>query len=132
LAGRRVRAVIESMNGARFVHDTLEERGWEVLIADAQTSTWMRRGRSRRQRRYANPRMTSAPTRPTVGRGGLRGRWIMKTVLLVAVLAVLAVPVLLVIGIALGPTLLVLLLIGACAVPFLLVVGAMSHHPGRH
>ena len=35
LAGRRVRAVIESMNGARFVHDTLEERGWEVLIADA-------------------------------------------------------------------------------------------------
>jgi transposase len=32
----RVRAVIESMNGARFVHDTLEELGWEVLIADAQ------------------------------------------------------------------------------------------------
>ena len=36
LAGQRVRAVIESMNGARFVHDTLEEHGWEVLIADAQ------------------------------------------------------------------------------------------------
>jgi transposase len=36
VAGRRVRAVIESMNGARFVHDTLEEHGWEVLIADAQ------------------------------------------------------------------------------------------------
>ena len=35
LAGRQVRAVIESMNGARFVHDTLEEHGWEVLIADA-------------------------------------------------------------------------------------------------
>src|SRR3954466_1313601 len=31
-----VRGVIESMNGARFVHDTLEEHGWEVLIADAQ------------------------------------------------------------------------------------------------
>jgi transposase len=31
----RVRAVIESMNGARFVHDTLEECGWEVLVADA-------------------------------------------------------------------------------------------------
>ena len=30
-----VRAVIESMNGARFVHDTLEELGWEVLVADA-------------------------------------------------------------------------------------------------
>src|SRR3954468_13429506 len=36
LAGHRVRAVIESMNGARFVHDTLEELGWEVLVADAQ------------------------------------------------------------------------------------------------
>ena len=36
LAGRRVRAVIESMNGARFVHDLLEEHGWDVLIADAQ------------------------------------------------------------------------------------------------
>jgi transposase len=31
-----VRAVIESMNGARFVHDTLELDGWEVEIADAQ------------------------------------------------------------------------------------------------
>jgi transposase len=31
-----VRAAIESMNGARFVHDRLEELGWEVLIADAQ------------------------------------------------------------------------------------------------
>jgi transposase len=30
----RVRAVIESMNGARFVHDTLEELGWEVLVVD--------------------------------------------------------------------------------------------------
>jgi transposase len=28
--------VIESMTGARFVHDTLEEFGWEVLVADAQ------------------------------------------------------------------------------------------------
>lgn len=31
-----VRGVIESMNGARFVHDTLEWAGWEVEIADAQ------------------------------------------------------------------------------------------------
>ena len=31
-----VRAVIESMTGARFVHDTLERLGWDVLIADAQ------------------------------------------------------------------------------------------------
>jgi transposase len=29
-------AVIESMTGARFVHDTLEQAGWEVEIADAQ------------------------------------------------------------------------------------------------
>ena len=31
-----VRAAIESMNGARFVHDTLERCGWEVEVADAQ------------------------------------------------------------------------------------------------
>jgi hypothetical protein len=30
-----VRAVIESMTGARFVHDTLEQHGWDVRIADA-------------------------------------------------------------------------------------------------
>ena len=35
LAQGDVRAVIESMNGARFVHDTLELAGWDVLIADA-------------------------------------------------------------------------------------------------
>lgn len=29
-------AAIESMNGARFVHDRLEELGWKVEIADAQ------------------------------------------------------------------------------------------------
>src|SRR3712207_9345610 len=32
----RVRGVIESMTGARFVRDTLEALGWEVLVADAQ------------------------------------------------------------------------------------------------
>jgi transposase len=31
----RVRAAIESMTGARFVHDTLERSGWEVEVADA-------------------------------------------------------------------------------------------------
>src|SRR3954454_21712745 len=35
LAEGPVRAVIESMNGARFVHDTLELAGWDVEIADA-------------------------------------------------------------------------------------------------
>ena len=31
-----IAAAIEAMNGARFVHDTLERFGWEVEIADAQ------------------------------------------------------------------------------------------------
>jgi transposase len=31
-----VRAVVESMTGARLVHDTLEQEGWSVEIADAQ------------------------------------------------------------------------------------------------
>jgi transposase len=31
-----IRAAIESMNGARFVHDQLERAGWQVEIADAQ------------------------------------------------------------------------------------------------
>jgi transposase len=34
--GQSVRGVIESMNGARFVHDELGAHGWEVLVADAQ------------------------------------------------------------------------------------------------
>jgi transposase len=31
-----VHAAIESMNGARFVHDALERAGWQVEVADAQ------------------------------------------------------------------------------------------------
>jgi transposase len=31
-----VRAVIESMNGARYVHDEMTNHGWRVLVADAQ------------------------------------------------------------------------------------------------
>src|SRR6266480_4472489 len=34
--GAPIRAAIESMNGARFVHDQLELAGWQVEIADAQ------------------------------------------------------------------------------------------------
>ena len=34
--GEPVRGVVESMNGARFVHDELTFHGWEVLVADAQ------------------------------------------------------------------------------------------------
>src|SRR5436189_6199882 len=36
LHGEPVRAAIESMNGARFVHDRLELAGWQVEVADAQ------------------------------------------------------------------------------------------------
>jgi transposase len=35
MQGSAVRRVVESMNGARFVHHQLEEHGWDVLIADA-------------------------------------------------------------------------------------------------
>jgi transposase len=34
--GEPVSAVVESMTGARLVHDTLEQEGWSVEIADAQ------------------------------------------------------------------------------------------------
>jgi transposase len=34
--GEAIHAAIESMNGARFVHDQLELHGWQVEIADAQ------------------------------------------------------------------------------------------------
>ena len=34
--GELVRGVVESMNGARFVHDELVKYGWEVLVVDAQ------------------------------------------------------------------------------------------------
>jgi transposase len=34
--GEQVCAVVESMTGARLVHDTLEAEGWSVEIADAQ------------------------------------------------------------------------------------------------
>jgi transposase len=34
--GEPITAAIESMNGARFVHDTLERCDWEVRVADAQ------------------------------------------------------------------------------------------------
>jgi hypothetical protein len=53
--GEPVRGVVESMNGARFVHDKLVAHGWEVLIADAPRSRawrrWRDRGRDRRCRR---------------------------------------------------------------------------------
>jgi hypothetical protein len=61
--GQRVRAVIESMNGARFVHDTLEEAGWEVLVADAQAISG---------RRFMRGELQLCPRVPPDARG--RGR----------------------------------------------------------
>jgi hypothetical protein len=46
-------AVIESMNGARFVHDQLERAGWDVRIADAR--------RPRRSRPWPARRTASTP-----------------------------------------------------------------------
>jgi hypothetical protein len=52
--GGPVYAAIESMNGARFVHDQLELAGWQVEIADAQkVRAW--------------PRWPARPTRLTRG-----------------------------------------------------------------
>jgi hypothetical protein len=34
--GEPIRAAIESLHGARFVHDRIELAGWQVEIADAQ------------------------------------------------------------------------------------------------
>jgi transposase len=34
--GEPVCAVVESMTGGRLIHDTLEQEGWSVEIADAQ------------------------------------------------------------------------------------------------
>jgi hypothetical protein len=42
-----IRAAIESMNGARFVHDRLELAGWQVEIADAQKVKGLARWRVR-------------------------------------------------------------------------------------
>src|SRR5215216_5647960 len=53
--GEPIRAAIESMNGARFVHDRLELAGWQVEIADTH-----RRSRGWR-------RLPAKPTASTPG-----------------------------------------------------------------
>jgi hypothetical protein len=60
-------AVIESMTGARLVHDTLEQEGWDVEIADAQkVKRAGAAGLQDRQDRLASPRRPLAP-RPGAG-----------------------------------------------------------------
>ena len=73
--GEPVEAAIESMNGARFVHDQLELAGWDVAIADAlrarglaplvAKSAW--NGRLLRQQDRGHPRAVEGAT------GSLRG-----------------------------------------------------------
>jgi hypothetical protein len=53
------------------------------------------------------------------------------TAALVMITAVLALPVLLLVGIALGPIALVTLLIVACVAPPFLLAGAILRHSGR-
>ena len=50
LGAAEVLAVIESMNGARFVHDRLGLAGWEVRIADAVKASAARDSLRRRER----------------------------------------------------------------------------------
>jgi len=48
--GQEVSAAIESMTGARFVHDTLEFAGWDVEIADAaKIDAWVLAELARRE-----------------------------------------------------------------------------------
>ncbi len=73
--GQPVEAAVESMNGARFVHDTLELAGWDVAIADAAKakglaplaakSAW--NGRLLRQQDRGHPRAVEGAT------GSLKG-----------------------------------------------------------
>src|SRR5919199_7020698 len=60
-------AAIESMTGARFVHDQLELRGWEVAIADAGLGQRARAagGQDRSHRRLGARRAVSP--RPGAG-----------------------------------------------------------------
>jgi transposase len=55
--GEPIRAAIESMNGARFVHDRLEPAGWQVEVADHLSA-----------RRSSNPRLHPPIASATSGR----------------------------------------------------------------
>jgi transposase len=65
--GQPVTAVIESMTGARFVHDQLQLRGWTVEIADAVQVTGLRPagGHDRQNRRVGAGR--AVPPRSGAG-----------------------------------------------------------------
>ena len=67
--GQPVAAAIESMTGARFVHDQLELRGWEVEVADAGLGQRARAagGQDRSHRRLGARRAVS----PRPGAGNL-------------------------------------------------------------
>jgi hypothetical protein len=56
--------VVESMTGARIVHDTLEQEGWEVEIADAGRSGTRPAALQDRQDRLQGPGDALSPARP--------------------------------------------------------------------
>jgi hypothetical protein len=58
-------AAIESMNGARFMHDLLEEQGWRVEIADAQKV----KGLARSSSSWSAAGSLARTTRTRCGRG---------------------------------------------------------------
>jgi hypothetical protein len=65
LAGLPVRAAIESMNGARFVHGTLGELGWEVQIARAiRVSAHVMRGHFAETQRRIRPITSDSGSSP--------------------------------------------------------------------
>ncbi len=79
-----VRAAIESMTGARFIHVALERRGWEVEVADAikvkglaplacktdRIDAWVLAELSRRDRCRPSGCRTSGSARSASGRAG--------------------------------------------------------------
>ena len=65
--GEPVCAAIESMTGARFVHDTLERHGWEVEIADAQKVKGLAPLACKTDRIDARVLAVALPARPGAG-----------------------------------------------------------------
>jgi transposase len=67
--GQPVLAAIESMTGARFVHDQLELAGWDVRIADAQRAKGIAPLACKTDRIDAWVLAELAPARPGAGSG---------------------------------------------------------------
>jgi hypothetical protein len=72
--GPAVRRVVESMNGARFLRDQLEEHGSDVLIADATRSgPWPLACKTEKIEDRMLAQLSGAGAREWPGRGSLAG-----------------------------------------------------------